>query len=248
MGRRRVQERTRAVVAAIVVKAAVGTGGEPTPWLSHRWGDVWLTDHRLAAPDVTAPTLPPAITQRAARFVGPDDTRHYLQAHRAVHRVLSTRVAPLDPSTLWQVGTHGKPTLSHGPAFNLSRRGAWVGFIVGVSGDVALGIDIEPMRMVPDATALARAHFTPTEMASLQQGSLQQRSRAFLQVWTRKEAAVKAVGSGLSIAPSTFHVGLGDAITTTLESATHRYRVEVESLAHQTVVLAVARVVALSIL
>lgn len=214
------------------------------PWLFHRWGRVWLVDQLHLHTEATAEVLPRVTTERAQRFVRPDDAHLYLHTHRALHRVLSAILAPRNPSSMWQVGAHGKPMLDGGPAFNLSRRRPWAVFIIGNDDTTALGVDIEPVRMVPDAEALARTHFTPSEHLHVMQGTPMQRSHAFLRVWTRKEAAVKAVGLGLSIAPSTFEVGVHDDVTTTtLESATHRYRVEVESLAHEQVVLAVARVV-----
>ena len=57
-------------------------------------------------------------------------------------------------------------------------------------------------------TALARRHFTRGEIEQWEQTSGPDRARVFLQGWTRKEACLKALGSGLSLPPGRIEVGL----------------------------------------
>ena len=59
-----------------------------------------------------------------------------------------------------------------------------------------------------DVSALAAMNFTRAEQAELAMAPQDMRDRMFLSGWTRKEACLKALGSGLSIAPSTFECGL----------------------------------------
>jgi len=153
---------------------------------------LWLFD--LDAWDGAADGLPDAVTQRATRFVRDVDRRRYLASQAALRRVLGVCQAP------WPIGTHGKPALADGPPhFNLSRRDGWA--LVGVSSTHELGVDIETLRAIDDAQELARLHFTPRERDAVTD------TEAFLQVWTRKEACMKATGLGLSLPPSSFECG-----------------------------------------
>ena len=81
---------------------------------------------------------------------------------------------------------------------------AWIATSQG--GDI--GVDVEALRVVDDALALAERNFSAAECAALASAPPVHRDLAFLQIWTRKEACLKAIGSGLSIAPETFDVGL----------------------------------------
>lgn len=81
--------------------------------------------------------------------------------------------------------------------------------LVAVARDGDVGVDVELQRPVPDALRLAASNFTPREQRELREtpaGSA--RERAFLYGWTRKEACLKALGSGLSIDPAGFDAGL----------------------------------------
>jgi 4'-phosphopantetheinyl transferase len=136
--------------------------------------------------------------QRAARFVREADRRRYLASHAALRRVLGS-------STRWPAGAHGKPALASAPFFNLSRRDGVA--LIGVSQTHELGVDVETRRPIDDAPSLAELHFTPRERAAVTAVRGAERDLAFLRVWTRKEACMKATGRGLSLAPSSFECG-----------------------------------------
>ncbi len=216
--------------------------GAALPWQRHRWGDIWLIHVPSQSSDNNTITLPATVADRAKRFVHTSDAKRYVQAHQALHSVLAQQYPGRAWASHWRIEAHGKPQLQGGPAINLSRRGDWAAFIIGAP-DASLGIDIEPLHEMSDAKALAASHFTAAERVQLEQSPPRELSSAFLRVWTRKEAAVKAAGTGLSLEPSSFHV---DSITPlavcTLEGASQRWQIEVESLHHPLVAMAVARV------
>ena len=143
--------------------------------------------------------------ERAARFVREADRRRYLASHAALRRVLGS-------SARWPAGSHGKPGLPSPPYFNLSRRDGVA--LIGVSTTHELGVDVETLRPVEDAAALADVHFTPRERATVAATCGAARDLAFLRVWTRKEACMKATGRGLSLAPSSFECGATPDSTT----------------------------------
>ncbi len=92
---------------------------------------------------------------------------------------------------------------------------------------------------------LAARVFCEAERRELDATEPSIRSLAFLRGWTRKEACLKALGSGLGIAPESVEVGLGvQAITTSISVGQRRARVEVRSaMLRRDLVCAIGRVV-----
>lgn len=157
---------------------------------------LWLAD--LDATALEADATPEEIA-RAARFVRDGDGRRYLASHAALRQVLGTP-AP------WILGANGKPSLACPPPhFNISRRAGVA--LIGVSATHEIGVDLEPLQPMADATELAALHFTPREREAVARESGAARDHAFLRCWTRKEACMKATGRGLSLAPSSFECG-----------------------------------------
>ena len=72
-------------------------------------------------------------------------------------------------------------------------------------GARALGADLEGVRSV-DHLGLARRYFHPNEVAAIERHADPQ--AAFFQIWTLKEAVVKALGTGLSIPLDEFEVSI----------------------------------------
>jgi len=70
-----------------------------------------------------------------------------------------------------------------------------------------LGVDVELVRPMNDALALAQRHYVGDEIARVAAVEGAARDRAFFTCWTRKEAVLKSTGAGLSVAPSTIRVG-----------------------------------------
>lgn len=96
------------------------------------------------------------------------------------------------------VGGHGKPFAPALPwlDFNLSHAGSHVA--IAFARNQALGVDIEVRsRQVPVA-GLSRRFFGTAEAAALARIAPGDRTTAFLQLWTQKEAVLKALGQGLS--------------------------------------------------
>jgi len=133
--------------------------------------------------------------QRAARFRVEAARRRFVTA-RAMLRLILARSTGIPPEQLtFAFGEHGKPRLETGwPCFNLAHSGDTV--VVAVAGD-HVGVDVEELRVLPNADRLARRICTPSELDNL--GSLPEAERdpALLRLWTCKEAVLKALGSGI---------------------------------------------------
>jgi 4'-phosphopantetheinyl transferase len=113
-------------------------------------------------------------------------------------------------------GPFGKPFL-HAPAacvFNLSHSDdvAVIAVAPGASAGTEIGVDVEVLRPMRDAIALAERNFTPAEQRALRAAPPELRDLAFMRGWTRKEACLKAIGSGLSIPPDAVDAGLQQAL------------------------------------
>jgi 4'-phosphopantetheinyl transferase len=145
---------------------------------------------------------------RADRFRFERDRRRFIVA-RALLRSLLARYLTQDPAELrFAYNAFGKPLLStrSGVSFNVSHSGRLA--LLAVAGGDTVGVDVERLRRDFDFRPIARRFFAPREVATLEALPPWERRRAFFACWTRKEAVVKAHGSGLSLPLDTFEVSL----------------------------------------
>ena len=142
--------------------------------------------------------------ERAARFVFPGLGEAWTGAHVLLREVLGR--ATLTPAADVQIraGEFGKPSVD-GVEFSLSHTGSVV--LIGL-GDLPLGVDVEK---VPEERAVQQvgSSFHPREAAELLGLPADERPGAFARVWVRKEALLKAIGTGLSRGISRDYVGTG---------------------------------------
>ena len=75
-----------------------------------------------------------------------------------------------------------------------------------------MGIDIELIREVPDLISLSARFFSKSEITELNKTDSGKLTDSFFYCWTRKEAFIKAVGTGLQYPLNSFSVSItGDA-------------------------------------
>lgn len=116
----------------------------------------------------------------------------------AILRTLLARYLPIDPDALrFGREAKGRPYLLHAdaPDFNLSDTGG--GSVIAVSAGGRVGIDIERCDRAAPATKLAARWFAPDEAEALHRLDAENARRAFLHLWTAKEASCKATGTGI---------------------------------------------------
>jgi 4'-phosphopantetheinyl transferase len=151
---------------------------------------------------------------RLDRFRRPADQARYLAAHALVRLVLAEHVGS-PPGALQFDRTcrcgeqHGKPVLPGGPGFSLTHAGDLVGVAVHPGGDV--GLDVEQVRELGDLRAMLDHVCSPRESAA--------DATAFFTLWTRKEALLKAVGTGLATPMSAITLGPAGVLDWTGEDA-----------------------------
>ena len=141
--------------------------------------------------------LPPGMGRELARWRNPMDRQARVLGRLLVRLALETLGA--DPAALagWRVDRFGRPGLPGGVAdCSLSHSGGLVAAAVSARGRV--GVDVEVLAPLP-LEALDAA-FGSGEMADVR--SAPEPARRALELWTGKEAALKADGRGMSLAPT----------------------------------------------
>jgi 4'-phosphopantetheinyl transferase len=165
------------------------------------------------------PEFSEAERQRALTFLSPDDcVRHrrylvpgaaqtFLAARLLVQSALSA-YASLAPSA-WRFETNrwGRPYIANpeapaGLVFNLSHKPGAVTCLIGCNRD--LGVDIERCAARPYLLDIASRFFSPAESAALIALPPESRIRRFFELWTLKEAYIKARGVGVSLGLAKF--------------------------------------------
>jgi phosphopantetheinyl transferase len=93
-----------------------------------------------------------------------------------------------------QIGLQGKPFLPDGIGFNLSHSGGYLALVLGAT----VGVDIESGPRDGRFHDLLPLVAHPAERDVLEAALPEAQRGLFLRCWTRKEAALKAWGIGLS--------------------------------------------------
>lgn len=186
----------------------------PSAWGPRRlapWGDaqLWRLDLDRPVRSDERALLSAEEAARAGRFVFDLDRRRFEAAHVDLRLRLGA-VLGIPPGALhFSRGPYGKPAVEAPCAgqFNLSHSEA-TGALLWLPGESACGVDVERRRSVRDRDAVAAQVFTAAECGALAALDADRRDDAFLRLWTRKEAVIKALGTGLSLPPTAVPVGL----------------------------------------
>ena len=192
-----------------------GRAAESTPSMP-----VWIWMASLVCDDAKiAEVLSEDERRRAQRYAFLRDRVRFIAARSFLRRTLG-RHRGVDPASLrFAYGLRGRPELEGAPAlqFNLSYSGDQA--LLAVSRDGPLGVDLEARRSMPDLEGLASQVMDPVELRAFHAHSEQDRSAAFFALWTRKEAALKAMGAGFSIDPRSLHGGIAGELTMCIRDA-----------------------------
>lgn len=166
---------------------------------------LWLVDLTQDFCEADLSQLAAWERERASRFRFKRDEHRYVVSHLALRQRLSQCLGMAPSSVQIRTTEHGKPFLDGHPIhFNMSHSGDWA--LIGTHPSQVLGVDIEVEHKVEDLVTLAQHNYTADEFAELQAAG--NRQQAFFTCWTRKEACLKALGSGLSVEPVTFDAGI----------------------------------------
>jgi len=174
----------------------------------HIWAVRILSDGGCI--DALYRTLSPDEQQRARSFRFDEHRNDYIAARGLLRAILAGYTGQPAEAIRFQYGPRGKPYLQDPEnrrlQFNLSHSEHCA--VYAVVQDCELGVDVERIKELADMDSVARRFFSHAEVADLQTVRSELHTLAFYNCWTRKEAYIKAVGSGLSLPLDQFRVSL----------------------------------------
>ena len=171
-------------------------------------------------------TVDDASVQAAWRLLADDEAEHarafgsvpardrFVVGRGLVRSVLGHRLGVSPQSLGLRTEPDGKPQLAETAGkqlqFNLSHSGSMA--VLAVTDARAVGVDVEELTRRVDIDAVARRQFTERECAML--ADADDTRALFFELWVRKEALIKAVGTGFRVPTSTIEVGLDASVST----------------------------------
>ena len=186
----------------------------PSPGVSSLTGhavDVWFirldVSRQPSKHDLR--TLSADESQRAAGMAA-TPRRRFVAARALLRNLLASYLSTEAKSIEFSYAERGKPRLAgrhsdHGMHFNVSHSQHRALFAFGRA---PLGVDLETIRPLRDMDGLAGRFLSHGECKTLNELPVPLRRRAFFACWTRKEAYVKAVGTGIGLPLRSFDVTL----------------------------------------
>lgn len=136
----------------------------------------------------------PEEIERCRRLLFDQHRRRQKVACALLRRLLSLHLGRPSEQLVWSRAEHGKPYLLDGSCFfNLTHSEEVAALAVGPT---ELGLDIEDRRRRVEFLALGRRFFAAPEATELEKAS--DPRRMFFDIWTAKEAYIKALGDGLT--------------------------------------------------
>jgi 4'-phosphopantetheinyl transferase len=144
-------------------------------------------------------------TNRSKRYFSEKDSRRFT-ARRGLLRQLLSRYTNIQAGEIvYATNPYGKLSLPANPLkFNLSVCQGRV--IYAFALEMEVGVDLEQVRKLDEYEHMMGHWFSPDEQASLGCLAPELQMEAFYQVWTQKEAFIKAHGKGLSLPLKDFSV------------------------------------------
>jgi 4'-phosphopantetheinyl transferase len=186
--------------------------GWPPPNLTLTDDEVHLWRVNLAQPVTLIQQLRQCLSEdelvRADRFHFEKDRHHYLVGRSSLRLILGRYLNVEAGQLRFSYTAYGKPLLASPSSlkFNVSHAGEIA--LHAVTRNREVGVDIEKVRVMPDAVQIAERFFSTQENKVFASIPAQQKEEAFFNCWTRKEAYIKAIGEGLSHPLDTFDVSL----------------------------------------
>lgn len=192
------------------------------PILNYHEVHIWSTDLTLNpdAENIKFLQLNEEEQKRALQFKLPLHKTRFIAAHAALRSILSRYLNQTPETVSFAHNAFKKPFLNDHPevTFNLSHSHNIA--LIALTRDNEVGVDVE---MISDKfnPKLVERYFHPEEIAQFDHLSGNDKATAFFQLWTRKEALLKAAGTGLHTPLNQFNVSLSGGSETILLDKKH---------------------------
>lgn len=178
---------------------------------------LWLFE--LDAPSADTPSFTACLSEaeraRSQRFTQPLHARRHRVAWSMVRHLLS-HLSQRSPADLdWRLGAHGKPSMATPPDrlhFNLSHSAGFA--LLATSATLEVGVDLEDIGSAAHMADMAPRILSPSERSRCARANTMA-PRQLLSTWVRKEACLKALGTGLTREMDTLALGEGCVGATT---------------------------------
>jgi 4'-phosphopantetheinyl transferase len=162
--------------------------------------------------------LSPEEVARAVRFIRPRDRLRFARCRSALRHILGSLLALPDDCLSFRTIGAGKPELDPSSTDQSPHAASELRFNVSHSGNLGLiaasqgrelGVDIEQIRPIKEAERIVASYFSASEQVAFAAIPADLKDRAFHRGWTRKEAIIKADGTGLAGLATTFETHFG---------------------------------------
>ena len=144
-----------------------------------------------------AAELPAEERERARRFLHEQAARRWVASRWALRRVLGDYLEVAPAEVRLEIADRGKPRLvgGEGPLFSLSHSH---GLALVAVAEREVGVDVERIDFDRDLLALARRGLAAADAELIGAARPAGRAAVFYAAWTRHEARLKCLGSGLA--------------------------------------------------
>ena len=156
--------------------------------------------------------------ERAQRFIQPHDQLGFVAVRGQLRWLLGQHLG-IDPAPVtFSYGEKGKPRLAKGNGadlnlkFNLSHSHGIA--LIALTTDQELGVDLEEISTRIDYEGITQRFLASGEQEALFNQPEVQRCATFFQLWTRKEACIKAMGGSIAQGLEQIDVSMGLEQTT----------------------------------
>jgi|GEM_PF-1318171 len=154
---------------------------------------------------------------RATQFQLDKDKSNFIISKAILKSLLAYFSNKSEMKIDFRYGKNGKPYLSDNSnvQFNCSHSESAV--VIAIALGMEIGIDLEQLSRKVNRSRLASFLFTPTELIAYHQLEEMHQQQFFMDLWTTKEAILKATGEGLTRPMNTLTVALNEEKKLTLE-------------------------------
>lgn len=170
--------------------------------------DIWFLDKKLLYPlrEDWHIFLSEEEKSRANKFHFSEDKSSFALYHACKRLILADYLNQSPQEIIFSTQEKGKPFLQNQKIkFNLSHTKEMA--MLAVAVDIEVGIDIEKVKTTSDYLTIAKRFFHLEEYEFLKNiGNTAQQQNAFFEIWTAKEAVLKATGEGIAAGMNTFNV------------------------------------------
>ena len=164
---------------------------------------VWAAPLNIASGRLErfAATLSSDENERAGRFRFERHRRRFIAGRSILREVLGQYVQAKPAALRFTYSNNGKPSLAadstNAPVhFNLAHSDDLL--LIAVTRIGEIGVDVERIRSIKEMDELVARFFSVRETEAFQKVPPDEKPGAFFNLWTRKEALLKATGEGIT--------------------------------------------------